>query len=191
MITHCTRFGGTGADVTMQVSCGGQSRRIRIDILNRDMFDPHAGTPEHTSWTMALLGRLDRALGSNIMERPAFTLSGESRQLSPKPQSSPMLEDLEKGTFDALFDRGSYRPSELYRQARNPPPEPSVELVSSSPSRPRSYTLPNILPLLSRNPLIQTAVAASLSDWTFPTEAIGEDVRVTTQFNMNCVSVQR
>jgi hypothetical protein len=48
MITHCTRFGGTGADVTMQVSCGGQSRRIRIDILNRDMSDPHAGTPEHT-----------------------------------------------------------------------------------------------------------------------------------------------
>lgn len=99
MITHCTRFGGTGADVTMQVSCGGQSRRIRIDILNRDMFDPHAGTPEHTSWTMALLGRLDRALGSNIMERPVFTLSGEARRLSPKPQSSPMLEDLEKGTL--------------------------------------------------------------------------------------------
>lgn len=147
MITHCTRFGGTGADVTMQVSCGGQSRRIRIDILNRDMFDPHAGTPEHTSWTMALLGRLDRALGSNIMERPAFTLSGESRQLSPKPQSSPMLEDLEKGTFDALFDRGSYRPSELYRQARNPPPEPSVELVSSSPFRPSTYTLPKYPPI--------------------------------------------
>lgn len=191
MITHCTRFGGTGADVTMQVSCGGQSRRIRIDILNRDMFDPHAGTPEHTSWTMALLGRLDRALGPNIMERPAFTLSGESRQLSPKPQSSPMLEDLEKGTFDALFDGGSYRPSELYRQARNPPPEPSVELVSSSPFAPVPTHCRNILPLLSRNPLIQRAVAASLSDWTFPTEAIGEDVRVTIQFNMNCVSVQR
>lgn len=51
--------------MTMEVSCAGQSRRIRIDILNRDMFDPQAGTPEHTSWTMALLGRLDRALGSS------------------------------------------------------------------------------------------------------------------------------
>jgi hypothetical protein len=208
----------SGADVTMQVSCGGQSRRIRMDILDRDMFDPHAGTPEHTSWTMALMGRLDQALGSNIMERPAFTLSGESRQLSPKPQSSPMLEDLERGTFDALFDRGSYRPSELYRQARNPPPEPSVELVSSSPFRPSTYTLPKYPPIaraahvsgqvtftvsvesdghpsppsfLSGNPLIQRAVTASISDWTFPTEATGEDVRVTIQFNMNCVSAQR
>ena len=89
-----------------------------MDILDRDMFDPHAGTPEHTSWTMALLGRLDWALGSNIMERPAFKLSGESRQLSPKPQSRPTLEDLDRGTSDALFDRGSYRPSELYRQVQ-------------------------------------------------------------------------
>src|ERR1017187_4114557 len=65
----------SGADVVMQVQCGDQSRRIRMDILDRDMFDPHPTTPEHTSWTMALLGRLDQALGTSVMQRPMFAVS--------------------------------------------------------------------------------------------------------------------
>src|SRR5215470_19485218 len=46
----------SGANVSMQVECGGQKRIIRADILDRDMFDAHPGTPERTSWTMELLG---------------------------------------------------------------------------------------------------------------------------------------
>lgn len=137
----------SGADVTMQIQCGGQSRRIRMDLLDRDMFDPHAGTPAHTSWTMAVLGRLDRALGNTIMDRPAFTFADESRKPSPNLQSSPMLEDLVRGAFDALFEKGSHTPSELYREARNPPPEPSVELMDSSPIRPTQYSLPKYPPI--------------------------------------------
>ena len=104
----------SGADVVMQAKCGGESRRIRMDILDRDMFDPHPVTPEHTSWTIGLLGRLDRVLGSTIMDRPAFTLA-EASQPPLMPQPSPLLEDLEKGALDTLFERGSQTSSELFR----------------------------------------------------------------------------
>jgi hypothetical protein len=213
---NCLVF--SGADVVMQVQCGGQSRRVRMDILDRDMFDPHPVTPEHTSWTLTLLGRLDQALGATIMERPGFTLSQPSVLSRIGPQSGALLEDLEKGKFDALFDRGSHAPSELFRQARNPPPVPSVELLSSSPFRPTVYELPKYPPLsraahisgqvtfklsvksdghasapssLGGNPILQKFVAANVSDWTFPTEAAGQDVQVAIEFKMNCPSVQR
>ena len=208
----------SGADVVMQVQCGGQSRRVRMDILDRDMFDRHPVTPEHTSWTLALLGRLDRPLGSTIMERPAFTLSEASPPPRIESQSGALLDDLERGKFDALFDRGSHTPSELFCQARNPPPGPSVELVNSSPFRPTVYELPKYSPLaraahingqvtfklsvksdghtsapsfLAGNPILQKIVAASVSDWTFPTEAAGQDVQVAVEFKMNCPSGQR
>jgi|HubBroStandDraft_1064217.scaffolds.fasta_scaffold01638_13 hypothetical protein len=207
----------SGADIVMQVQCGSQIRRIRMDILDRDMFDSHPVTPEHTSWTMSLLGRLDRTLGSNIMERPAFALPDASPQ-PPKSESSLLLKDLESGEFDALFPRGSHAPSELFRQARNPPPGPSVELLSSSPFRPTAYALPKYPPIaraahidgqvifttsvksdghastpsfLSGNPILQRAVAAGASDWTFPPEAAGHDMQVAIEFKMNCPSVQR
>jgi hypothetical protein len=51
------------------------SRNIRMDVLDRDMFDPHPITPQHTSWTMALLRRLDAALGGSVLDLPAFTVS--------------------------------------------------------------------------------------------------------------------
>ena len=140
----CLTF--SGADVVMQVQCGGQSRRIRMDILDRDMFHSHSVTPEHTSCTVTLLERLDRALGTTIMDRPAFTLAEPPPQ-PIEPPSGPLLDDLERGKFDALFDRGSHAPSELFRQSRNPSPCPSVELVNSSPFRPTRYELPKYPPL--------------------------------------------
>jgi hypothetical protein len=116
----------SGADVAMQVQCGDQSRRLRMDILDRDMFDLHPATPEHTSWTIVLLGRLDQALGSTVTERPAFPLFETSQQPPLEAQSNPLLEDLERGKFDALFDGASDRPSELVRQAQKPAPPPLV-----------------------------------------------------------------
>ena len=56
-----------------------------MDILDRDMFDPPPNTPEHASWTMALLARLDRALGLGALERPIFALDENQQQrLSPR-----------------------------------------------------------------------------------------------------------
>jgi len=37
----------------------------------------------------------------------------------------------------------------------------------------------------------QKFVAASVSDWTFPTEAAGQYVEVAIEFKMNCPSGQR
>jgi hypothetical protein len=207
----------SGADVVMQVTCGGEDRRIRMDILDRDMFDPHPVTPEHTSWTMGILGRLDLALGSTIMNRPAFTLS-EASQPASQPQSSPLLEKLEKGLLDSLFERGSQKPSELFRQSRNPPPGPTVDLTNSSPLRPIVWDLPKYPPLaraahvsdqvrfavvvqsdghtsppsfLSGNPLLRGAVATSVAGWRFPAEAAGQEIKVTIDFKMNCPSVRQ
>lgn len=70
----------SGANVTMQVDCGGRIRLIRSDILDRDMFDPSPKTPEHTSWTIRLLGRLDAAMGAGVLERPMFL---------PRPKKMP------------------------------------------------------------------------------------------------------
>jgi hypothetical protein len=43
----CSVF--SGSKVTMQVTCGGAARLIRSDILDRDMFDAAAHTPENTA----------------------------------------------------------------------------------------------------------------------------------------------
>ena len=211
---RCLTF--SGADVVMRVGCGGEDRRIRMDILDRDMFDPHPVTPEHTSWTMALLNRLDKLLGSAVMDRPVFTLS----EIAPpgKPAPSPLLKDLENGKFDLLFDRGSYRPSELFRQAQIPLAKPTVEVTSISPFRPSIYEAPQYSPLaraahvegqvtltlmvksdghiastsfLSGNPILQSAVAAGVAQWTFPAEAVGQEVNVAIAFKMNCQSSRR
>jgi Gram-negative bacterial TonB protein C-terminal len=206
----------SGEDIVMRVRCGGEARRIRMDILDRDMFDHHPVTPEHTSWTITLLSRLDKLLGSAVMERPLFTLS----EVSPpsKPQPSPLLKDLEEGKFDGLFDRGSYRPSELFRQAQIPPASPTVEVTSISPFRPTVYEAPRYTPLaraahvdgqvalalmvksdghtestsfLRGNPILQKAVALSVSQWVFPAEAAGQEIHVVIEFKMNCQSSPR
>lgn len=208
---RCLLF--SGADIAMQVSCGGKDRRIRIDILDRDMFDPHPVTPERTSWTMALLNRLDKLLGSAVMDRPVFTRS----EMSPpgKTEPSPLLKDLENGKFDGLFDRGSYRPSELFRQAQIPLAKPTVEVTSISPFHPSVYEAPQYSPLaraahvegqvtltlrvssdghvastsfLTGNPILQRAVASGVAQWTFPAEAAGQEVHVAIAFKMNCQS---
>jgi hypothetical protein len=78
----------SGANISMQVQCGGQTRIIRSEILDKDMFDPRAGTPKHTTWTMSILAQLDRALGPGVMDKPMITLprnAGGSAQLSDSP----------------------------------------------------------------------------------------------------------
>lgn len=62
----------SGSTVTMQVNCGGTTRVIRSDILDRDMFDAAANTPTNTAWTMQLLDNLNQALGPGVMEKSMF-----------------------------------------------------------------------------------------------------------------------
>ncbi len=207
----------SGADITMQVQCGDRSRRIRMDVLDRDMFDPHPGTPEHTSWTMGLLGRLDQALGNSVMQRPIFAVVEPPEAPVQGSKPNAMLEDLEQGKFDTLFDTGFQKPSELFRQAQTPV-RPSVNLINSSPFRPISYTLPSYpaiarvahvggqvtftteigsdgsashLRFLAGHVLLRKAIEVAVTDWKFPAEAAGKEIQVGIEFKTNCASAQR
>jgi hypothetical protein len=72
----------------MAVQCGDQTRLIRMDILDRDMFDPAPKTPGHTSWTMTLMGRLDQTVGHSVMEPPVFALAEQRPVLSGELMST-------------------------------------------------------------------------------------------------------
>jgi TonB family protein len=199
----------SGAEITMSAACGTQTRLIRMNILDRDMFDPAPNTPEHTSWTMALLARLYQALGPGVLEHPIFTLDGNRGQTPVYPQ----LADLQRGVFDALFKNAPDKPSELYVKAHNPPPAPTVSLVRISPVRPTSEALPPYPPLArlakisgvvsftfavtadgsvnnfqvsSGHPLLRKAVEAEVLKWRFSVEAAGLSVEAVIRFSTNC-----
>jgi hypothetical protein len=200
----------------MEIKCGGKERRIRMDILDRDMFDPAPATPEHTSWTMNLLGKLDQALGNNVMDKPMFSVA-ETNILPASKLNSHSLDDLNNGTFDALFEHAPDKPSELMKQAQIVPARPIVDLISSSPFSPISPALP-IYPPIARaahvegqvtvkldvtstgqpsnlsfadgKVMLHNSVAWAVSGWTFPADAAGQHIEAIIQFNLNCPSAK-
>jgi hypothetical protein len=212
---HCLVF--SGANVTMQAQCGNEQRLIRMDVLDRDIYSPKsAGTPEHTSWTMQLLSRLDAALGPGVMEKPA--LSMVPAVPIALPQRTQALDRLAAGEFDALFE-STQKVSELYRQAQqSPPPPPTIELVSSEPIRPVAYEVPKYpsiaraahvggnvrftahvtstgnladLKFVEGHPLLRKPVESAVSGWVYAKEAVGEEIRVTLSFRLNCASSKK
>jgi hypothetical protein len=207
---HCMVF--SGANVVMQVQCGTESRLIRSDILDRDWFDPAAKTPEHTSWTMGLLDRLERALGPGVMDKPAFASpeDGSSTAVDLDPTT---LSDLISGKYDPLFSPASNKPSDLYLAAQNKPPSPSVRLTSSLPVSPELYVAPEYPSLARRthtegavsfkvdidvngaatnlvfesgHPLLLEAVKKAVRGWRFPKNAANQQVSVRIEFSSNC-----
>jgi len=201
----------SGANVAMQVRCGDQTRAIRSDILDRDMFDPAANTPEHTSWTMRLLARLNQAIGPGVMERPIFTMPG--------PESSAALGNSETvvevglGKYDNLFQGPPDKPSDLYRAAQKRPPTPTVQLISISPIRPELFVEPGYPPLArlahiegvvvfkadidpnghpanliveSGHPMLRGVVEKAVSTWQFPKVGANEKIQGTIEFRTNC-----
>ncbi len=121
----------SGADVVMQVKCGSKTRLIRSDILDRDMFDPAAKTPKHTSWTMSVLQMMESSVGPGAAEtQPLLSIPGadDAPQIA---SNSGIIPDLSAGKYDALFQGAPDKPSDLYRASQMPSPVPKVELVSS------------------------------------------------------------
>jgi TonB family protein len=201
----------SGADVVMQVRCGTQTRLIRSDILDRDMFDPAPRTPEHTAWTMRLLSRLDQLIGPGVIDKPLFAIS-ENRVADAFPDS-PNLLDLGKGKYDALFQGAPNRPSDLYDVAKVPRPPPIVRLLRSSPAEPEVPTMPEY-PKLARmthvegqveftvdvdlrgkatnvtiergHAFLREAVKEAASSWRFPREVPGLQIHATLEFGLNC-----
>jgi hypothetical protein len=203
----------SGANISMQVQCGGQTRIIRSDILDRDMFDPHAGTPEHTSWTMGILGQLDQALGPGAMDKPMITLP-ENSDVSAQPADSPMFQEIGTGEYDSLFPGTTDKPSQIYLSTKNTIPPPTVRFLNASPFQPILTPLPEYPPMaraagvegaftftVDVQPdgrtinfaveqgasLFRAAIEKASHDWIFPKQAVGQHVVVTVQFALNCL----
>jgi TonB family protein len=202
----------SGANVAMEVQCGTQSRIVRADILDRDMFDPAPNTPEHTSWTMRLLARLDDAVGPGVMDKPIFPVS-EKEGLTTARADSETLQELSSGRYDLLFQGATDKASEVYHGAQNRPPLPTVKLLSSSPFQPEVFVAPGYPPLArlarveglvvvkvdvnesggtgnliveSGHPLLQPAVKGSAINWKFPKDAVNQKVELKIEFTANC-----
>jgi hypothetical protein len=200
------------ASVVMQVDCGSKTRLLRSRILDRDMFDAAANTPGYTSWTMRLLGRLDRAVGPGVMEKPVFPTVAEE-ETSSKVSDSQTLRDLAAGKYDALFQGGNFRLSDLYQDTQKRPAPASVRLVSSVPIQPEVYLQPEYPPLAklarvegavsfiieidtkgaannlafqSGHPLLRAAVKRAVASWKFPADMITYKVWATIEFALNC-----
>lgn len=202
----------SGANISMQVQCGGQTRIIRSDILDRDMFDPHAGTPGRTQWTMGVLAQLDNALAPGVMDKPMITLPGSSAE-SGTSLDSPTLHEILMGKYDLLFPGATDKPSQVYSSAMEPNASPAVSLIKSSPFQPTLAPLPQYPPIArlaslegtftftvdvqpdgrtanftveQGAPLFRAAVEAASRGWVFPEQAAGQRVVATVEFALNC-----
>jgi len=205
----------SGADIAIQVQCGNEARIIRADILDKDMFDPAPNTPPNTSWTMQLLGSLDKLLGPGVMDKPIFPVADQDAPTA-KVDDSPALADVNSGKYDDLFVRilgATDKPSEVYRASHILPPTPSVRLANVSPVKPETSNVPQYPPLatlariegavafkldvdadgktsnftlVSGHPLLVPAVQDAVSRWRFPKEAAGQQIDGSIEFATNC-----
>jgi len=202
----------SGATVVIQVQCGSQTRLIRADVLDKDMFDPAANTPQHTSWTMTLLERLDHAVGPGVMDKPMFAVV-EEEKASGESGDPMVLRDISLGKYDALFPGGPDKPSDLYRASQIHPATPSVSLQRSAPFQPTVSNLPRY-PAIARAarvegavsfkikvdsngnvkdvvfdsgpPLLRGSVKNAVSEWKFPEGAFNQQIEATINFALNC-----
>ena len=198
----------------MQIQCGDQTRIIRSEILDRDMFDPTPNTPPHTGWTMRLLQRMDREFGGPAVDQPFSPISGNGVQ-SGKVLDSVALRDVGKGKYDALFQGAPDRPSELYRVAQIVPAHQAVQLMSSLPVLPEIFALPeyprlaqqarvwgtvsfkfdidaNGVPahfIVESGPaLLRSTVEKAVDDWRFPKNSAASQIQAAIGFGLDCKS---
>jgi hypothetical protein len=202
----------SGANITMQMECRTKSRILRADILDRDMFNPHATTPEYTSWTMRLLDRIDHVVGPGPLDRPMFPLTAETKN-ETTTQDSVNLVAIASGKYDDLFQTAPDKPSDLYRESQIGPPAATVRLVSSSPFQPIAFIAPTYPPLArvvhvsgtvsftvdvtpdgsatgftieNGHPMLRGATQEAVSKWNFPKEAGGQKIHAAIEFATNC-----
>ena len=160
---------------------------------------------------MRLLERLDKALGSGVMERRVFEVSGGGNDES-LPPDSPALVEVSSGVYDQLF-QGSSKPSELYKLARKGAVRVSgadVEVNIVSPLKALASKAP-VYPPLARvahvsgqvevkftvredgttaNPEVESgpkllwgSVTYAVNAWKFPKELANQELHATVKFN--------
>ncbi len=204
----CLTF--SGVNVTMQVSCGGNDRQLRMDILDRDLFDPRPQTPENTSWTMSLLGELDKALGPGAMDKPMFSLGNTAR---PGVPDTELVRAIRDSKFDELFDKEHTVSKVVFDADKPPPPPPSVEIENVTPIAPISPKLPIYPPIakaarvegrvtvtfdvsvegkvqnivvVDGPKMVELGVKDAVTGWSFPQSAWGMSGHAAIRFNLNC-----
>lgn len=202
----------SGADISFQMACSGKSRTVRAEVLDRDMFDAAAQTPENTSWSMQVMSRLDAAAGPNAAERPIF---GADTQPPPGSLPEQTRKMLASGGYDPLFPGAPHKPSTLYQAAQVVPAKSSVVLVSSSPISPDSPILPAYPPIArlahiegnvaiaavidasghtariestSGHPMLAGAAKEAVKAWRFSTDRADQQIKAEFHFALNCPS---
>jgi len=177
------------------------------------MFDPTTKTPEHTSWTIALLQRMDSAVGPGAIDTQRIFPTIGTDERPPNVSRNEVLQDLSAGKYDALFQDAPDKPSDLFRASQIPAPLPNIRLVSSVPLLPEAFVPPGYPPLarLARiegmlsfkftidndggttnltfengHPLLRGVVTEAVNHWKFPTTAAGKEINSTIEFVLNC-----
>jgi hypothetical protein len=203
-----------GSHLTMEFRCGQTMRRARMEVLEQDWFEKSPHTPENTSWSIRLLGRLDSALGSNVMERPVSPI-GDENATSILPPETELTRGIRRGDYDTLFADTNIIASRLFADAQMVVPQPSVSLFSSTPFRPTEVVLPGY-PAIAKAArvegklvvdmdvdahgrtanvtfvgakVLQSTTQKSISLWKFGAEAAGSHVQAVIQFELNCKEV--
>ena len=213
---HCLTF--SGASVILQADCAGTSRLVHSNILDRDMFDSNARTPQDTAWTMRLLARLDQPLGSTPLDRPVFPATSENIESAVSTESES-VHRVASGAYDQLFPTTDEKPSALYAEATHAASSGvSVELIYSQPYAPIDF-MPQPYPavaklahvqgdvsllamvganrhvesvLLEQGPkLLAQPVGDAAKTWTFAPEAVGQMINVTLRFKLNCPPAEK
>jgi TonB family protein len=205
-------MGFSGANMVLQVKCGTQIRTLRTGVGDKDWFDKKPDTPESTSWTMQLLGNLDKVAGPTVMEKPIFTVDNTVAD-SPLPSDLLTLQNLSSGKYDQLFPGTTLKASEIYNASLLKPPPPTVQLTDCSPAKPTTFTLPAYpkLPQIANHEgwarihlivdlqgnvsgfsvyegskLFEGAVRDAVKNWKFPPGYESKEVTVSFDFKLNC-----
>jgi len=206
---HCLTF--SGVNVTMLANCGGRERKIRMDILDRDLFDAHAATPENTSWTVRLLNEIDKVTGTGGLEQPIFATGLETRT-EPLPDTE-LFHALREGRYNALFQNDATLTEAIQEASETPPPPPSIALADAVPFSPVEAKMPKVYPPIGRVARIegvvtvqveidlsgkvaiksvqgpkalQGAAIESITGWEFPNSAFGHTEEIKMEFKLNC-----
>jgi TonB family protein len=169
--------------------------------------------PQHTSWTMLLLQRLDDAVGSpGVLGRPIFPLTPVDDP-SRVDLSAHNIQALAAGNYDDLFHGAPDKPSDLYKSAQVRSTQPGVRLLHSDPVEPLQFIGPKY-PAIARlanvsgqvtatltigsagdatnvvfksgSPPLRGATEEAVRNWKFPPSAAGQSVEAVIDFNTNC-----
>ena len=201
----------SGVNLTMEATCSGKDRQLRMDILDRDIYDNRTATPTNTSWSMRVLSTLNDSLGPGSEAKPRFQMSPTASHAVP---NTPLVSAIRGGRYDDLFGNDSGVSKIVDEASQAPPSPPSVAIESVTPS-PISPDLPKYPPIAraarveglvharfevtaegkaqgivfqdeAHLKMLEGAVSEAVSKWNFPELTWGKSGALAIRFALNC-----